>query len=132
MIVGAGAPQRTVGVVGLGAMGLPIARALAAHGSVVAYDAQPAARLRAVEAGVVVTESLPHLARSANTVLLSLPTAAVVEEVVAELAPNAPGLLILDTSTIGPDDSRRIGALALAAGSTYLDTPVLGRPDRVG
>jgi len=132
VIVGAGAPQRTVGVVGLGAMGLPIARALAAHGSVVAYDAQPAARLRAVEAGVVVTESLPHLARSANTVLLSLPTAAVVEEVVAELAPNAPGLLILDTSTIGPDDSRRIGAVALAAGSTYLDTPVLGRPDRVG
>ena len=48
------------------------------------------------------------------------PSAAVVEQVVDEIAPALPGLLILDTSTIGPDDSRRIAALALARG---LDLP---------
>ena len=81
---------------------------------------------------VQVAGSLTELAGSCNTVLLSLPSAATVEEVVAEIAPAAPGLLILDTSTIGPDDSRRIGAVALSAGSTYLDTPILGRPEMVG
>jgi 3-hydroxyisobutyrate dehydrogenase-like beta-hydroxyacid dehydrogenase len=129
---GTGAPAGTVGVVGLGAMGLPIANALTTRGPVVAYDAAPSVRKRVAGTGIPGAASLPDLARSCNTVLLSLPSAAVVEDVVAELAPAAPGLLVLDTSTIGPDDSRRIGALALAEGSTYLDTPILGRPDMVG
>jgi 3-hydroxyisobutyrate dehydrogenase-like beta-hydroxyacid dehydrogenase len=128
----AGARTRTVGVVGLGAMGLPIANALTTRRPVLVYDAAPAASSRAEGVGLRVAGSLTELAQSCNTVLLSLPSATVVEEVVAEIAPNAPGLLILDTSTIGPEDSRRIGALALADGSTYLDTPILGRPDMVG
>ncbi len=132
MTEAAGARTRTVGVVGLGAMGLPIANALITRRPVLVYDAAPAASSRAAAVGLRVAGSLTELAQSCNTVLLSLPSAAVVEEVVAEIAPNAPGLLILDTSTIGPEDSRRIGALALADGSTYLDTPILGRPDMVG
>jgi 3-hydroxyisobutyrate dehydrogenase len=129
---GTGAPSGTIGVVGLGAMGLPMANALTTRGSVAAYDVEPTVRDRAAAAGIAVADSLADLARSCNTVLLSLPTATVVEDVVAEIAPAAPGLLILDTSTIGPEDSRRIGAIALAEGSTYLDTPVLGRPEMVG
>ncbi|WP_027861576.1 NAD(P)-dependent oxidoreductase [Marmoricola sp. URHB0036] len=132
MTEAAGARTRTVGVVGLGAMGLPIANALTTRRPVLVYDAVPAASSRAAAVGLPVAGSLTELAQSCNTVLLSLPSAAAVEEVVAEIAPNAPGLLILDTSTIGPEDSRRIGALALADGSTYLDTPILGRPDMVG
>ena len=132
MTEGTGAPSGTIGVVGLGAMGLPIANALTTNGSVVVYDAAPAAASRASAVGLRVAGSLVELARSCNTVLLSLPSAAVVEDVVSELAPAAPGLLLLDTSTIGPEDSRRIGALAMAEGSAYLDTPVLGRPEMVG
>lgn len=133
MTEGTGAPASTVGVVGLGAMGLPLANALTTAGrSVVVYDAAPAAASRAAGAGLTVAGSLVELARSCNTVLLSLPSAAVVEDVVAEIAPAAPGLLVLDTSTIGPADSRRIAALALAEGSAYLDTPILGRPEMVG
>jgi 3-hydroxyisobutyrate dehydrogenase-like beta-hydroxyacid dehydrogenase len=109
-----------------------MARALTTRGPVVVYDAASAARSRAGNAGLRVAGSLTELAPSCSTVLLSLPSAAVVEDVVAEIAPAAPGLLILDTSTIGPDDSRRIGALALAEGSMYLDTPILGRPEMVG
>jgi 3-hydroxyisobutyrate dehydrogenase len=123
---------RTVGVVGLGAMGMPIAHALSTRVPVLAHDVSPAVRARALAAGIPVAESLTQLAQSCNTVVLSLPQAAVVEEVVAEITPAAPGLLVLDTSTIGPEDSRRIGALALAEGSTYLDTPILGRPEMVG
>ncbi len=132
MTEGTGAPSSTVGVVGLGAMGLPIAEALRTSRPVVVYDAAPAAASRAAEAGLPVAGSLAQLAQSCNTVLLSLPSAAIVEDVVGEITPAAPGLLLLDTSTIGPDGSRRIGALALAEGSTYLDTPILGRPEMVG
>jgi len=113
-------------------MGLPIANALTTRGPVVAYDAASGVRQRAAGAGIPVAGSLTELAQTCNTVLLSLPGATAVEDVVAEITPAAPGLLLLDTSTIGPEDSRRIGALALAEGSTYLDTPVLGRPDQVG
>ncbi|MCW2760684.1 MAG: NAD(P)-dependent oxidoreductase [Marmoricola sp.] len=129
-----GGPVRVfpVGVVGLGAMGLPMARALAEVRSVQAYDAAPAARGRASDSGVLVADSVAALAESCRVILLSLPSAEVVEQVVAEIAAAAPGRLVLDTSTVGPDDSRRIGAIALEAGTTYLDTPVLGRPDLVG
>ena len=132
MTDGTGAPTSTVGVIGLGAMGLPIANALTTSRSVIVYDASPAAASRARSAGLRVAESLTELARSCNTVLLSLPSASVVEDVVAEIAPAAPGLLVLDTSTIGPEDSRRIGAMALEHGTTYQDTPILGRPQMVG
>lgn len=131
---GDGVPRRVfpVGVVGLGAMGLPMASALAGVRSVLAYDASPAAREHAADAGVPVADSLAALAQVCRVVLLSLPSAAVVEQVVEEIATSSPGRLVLDTSTIGPDDSRRIGASALERGTTYLDTPILGRPDAVG
>jgi len=121
-----------VGVVGLGTMGLPMARALSGVRPVQAYDAAPAARDRAEAHGILVAASLVDLAQSCRTLLLSLPSAEIVEQVVQQIVAAAPGRLVLDTSTVGPDDTRRIGALALEAGATYLDTPVLGRPDLVG
>jgi 3-hydroxyisobutyrate dehydrogenase len=121
-----------VGVVGLGAMGLPLARSLAGARSVLAYDAAPAARERAAAAGVTIVESVAALARECRTVVLSLPSAEVVDQVVDEVVAAAPGRLLLDTSTIGPDESRRLAARTLAVGATYLDTPILGRPESVG
>lgn len=124
--------QRTVGVVGLGAMGLPAALAFGAHGPVIAHDASGSARRRAGSAGVTLAADLAELAQSANTVVLSLPDAGVVEDVVREICPQAPGLLVLDTSTIGPEEARHVAEVAHEHGSTYLDTPVLGRPESVG
>lgn len=125
------AGELPVGVVGLGAMGRPMALALGSAGPVLAWDADPGARDRAAGEGVALAGSLEHLARECATVVLSLPSAAVVSEVVAALVGAGP-LLLLDTSTIGPEDSRSIAASAGAAGATYLDTPVLGRPEMVG
>ncbi len=121
-----------VGVVGLGAMGLPMALTLTGVRSVRAYDVVPAARDRAAAAGVPVADSVADLAQTCRVVVLSLPSVETVEQVVEEIATSAPGRLVLDTSTVGPEDSRRIGAAALELGTTYLDTPILGRPDLVG
>jgi 3-hydroxyisobutyrate dehydrogenase-like beta-hydroxyacid dehydrogenase len=128
----AGTRQQTVGVVGLGPLGLTIARGLATHRPVIAYDGSAGPREHARAAGIEVLDDLVPLARSCNTVVLSLPTADEVAAAVSGLAPYAPGLLLLDTSIIEPQEARRIAAAALADGSTYLDVPVHGRPDEAG
>ncbi len=125
-------PTTGIGVVGLGAMGLPMAESLAVAGRVVVYDVRQEARDAAALSGLEVAESLGDLAATCSTVLLSLPGPEVVTTVLKELLAAGSGALILDTSTIGPDAARANAELATSAGADYLDAPVLGRPDRVG
>ncbi|MEO5666259.1 MAG: NAD(P)-dependent oxidoreductase [Nocardioides sp.] len=126
----------SVGVVGLGAMGSAIVAALVAARpdgrSVVVHDPSPSAAVRGAAAGGEVV-SLIVLGESADTVILSLPDAAVVASVLdALLAVDSPPTLVVDTSTIGPADSRRHAELCAARGVAYVDAPVLGRPGAVG
>jgi 3-hydroxyisobutyrate dehydrogenase-like beta-hydroxyacid dehydrogenase len=121
-----------VGVIGLGAMGRPIAEALAVHVPVVVHDVREQARSAARSAGLSVAGSPAELAVTCSTVLLSLPGPSQVSEVLVELVDGGTALLVLDTSTIGPDSVRSNAELAARAGTTYLDTPILGRPDLVG
>lgn len=132
MTHGTGAPHGTVGVVGLGAMGRPMADSLAAHGPVVVHDVREQARADARSAGLTVAGSPAELAATCSTVLLSLPGPAQVSEVLVGLVDGGAAPLVLDTSTIGPDSARANAELAARAGATYLDTPVLGRPELVG
>lgn len=116
-----------IGVVGLGAMGWPIASCLAGHDSVVVTDLSDAARDRARQAGLVVVDQVAELAQGCDLVVLSLPTPDVVRLVCAELWRQCPDLLVCDTSTIDP-----VTARALADRGPYCDTPILGRPAGVG
>ncbi|WP_182111248.1 MULTISPECIES: NAD(P)-dependent oxidoreductase [unclassified Actinotalea] len=119
-----------VGVVGLGAMGLPIARVL---DGVLAYDPDPGARDRAATAGVALAQDLADLVDRCDVVVLSLPTPDVVADVVAQVAASRrPAPTVLDTSTIDPATARRSDELLRAAGGRYADCPVLGRPEAVG
>jgi len=117
-----------VGVVGLGAMGWPIATTLRDAGTdVVVTDAEPAARDRAAEAGLEVADDASALARRVDVAVLSLPNPAVVRAVVAHLWQARPDLLVADTSTIDPATARE-----LSGNGPYCDAPVLGRPGSVG
>ena len=120
------------GLIGLGAMGWPAAQTAAAAGAQVeVFDVSEAARDRARAAGLTTHDDVRSLAAACSTVVLSLPTPAVVESVVAELAP-AGEVVVLDTSTIDPATARRARDLLVATGGDYADCPVLGRPERVG
>ena len=123
-----------LGVIGLGAMGLPAANALRQAGrAVVAFDVDPGARARAAAEGVRVADGLEEIVRDAPVLLLSLPVPAVVEAVVRQVAACArQPVLVLDTSTIDPATARRCAEVLRAAGSDYADAPVLGRPSAVG
>ena len=117
---------RRVGVVGLGNMGLPMARTLEAAGfTVTGFDAAEARR----KAFAPTADSLTDLAAGNEALLLSLPTSAIVERVVAEAAPAlAPGSLIVDTSTAEPASTRRLQSELAAEGLGFVDAPVSGGP----
>jgi 3-hydroxyisobutyrate dehydrogenase len=112
-----------IGVIGLGAMGGPMAARLAAAGFAVrGYDRDPAKRAACPEAVETFAE-----AADADALILSLPTSAVIEAVMAEiLAAPRPGLLVIDTSTADPASTRRLQAEAAAQGVAFVDAPVSG------
>lgn len=126
-----------VGVVGLGTMGSEMVRALlgASH-EVIVHDVSKETVERVVEAGARETGSSAEVGAASRVVLLSLPMPEHVVEVVAGeyglLSSPAEGLVVVDTSTVDPDTTRRMAAEAAKAGVGYLDAPVLGRPDACG
>jgi 3-hydroxyisobutyrate dehydrogenase len=126
-------PPETVGFVGLGTMGsLMSARLLAAGYRVRALDPEPAALEAATSRGAERAASPADAASGADVVVLSLPSPAIVEEVVAGedgiLAGLAAGGVIVDMSTIDPDTTRRLHTRAAERGSSFLDAPVSGGP----
>lgn len=126
-----------VGVVGLGTMGSEMVRALlgASH-EVIVHDVSKETVERVVEAGARETGSSAEVGAASRVVLLSLPMPEHVVEVVAGeyglLSSPAEGLVVVDTSTVDPDTTRRMATEAAKAGVGYLDAPVLGRPDACG
>jgi 3-hydroxyisobutyrate dehydrogenase len=124
---------RTVGVVGLGNMGLGMASSLVRAGfAVEGHDINPARQGAAEAAGLRFRASLAGLLGAADALVFSLPYARDVEAVV-----TVPGGLLerhdrkvvaIDTSTSDPGTSRRLAARLAEAGHGLLDAPVSGGP----
>jgi 2-hydroxy-3-oxopropionate reductase len=121
-----------VGMIGLGAMGRPIAERLAAAGlpPVVIRDLADPVLATLAAAGARRAASIAELAARVEVIVLSLPDSAVVEAVVLGPAGIAAGgrrgLVILDTSTIEPGRAREIAEAVSSRGIAYLDAPVSG------
>ncbi len=110
-------------------MGRLVAERLAGAGhEVTAYDVHRDT-LHALPAEVARADGLDDLV-GCEVVVLSLPTPAVVLDVVQALAPGAPS--VLDTSTVDPGTTRAAAEVLTATGGRYADCPVLGRPSAVG
>ena len=124
----------SAGVIGLGNMGLPMARTLVRKGfTVFGYDVLAERCELAAASGVVVCSGVPEVMGATAYTVLSLPTAREVEEVV-EAAGALLGrgqrdrAIVIDTSTSEPDVSRRLSTRLAAAGHGFLDAPVSGAP----
>ena len=118
----------TAGFVGLGIMGRPMAANLARGLEVIGFDADPA-RADGIP-GVTPAGSLAELAARCTVVCLSLPSAAIVEQVVLGTGGLIEGLtrgaLVIDLSTNLPSVSRRIAAALAERGIDFADAPVSG------
>ncbi|MCX7221424.1 MAG: NAD(P)-binding domain-containing protein, partial [Burkholderiales bacterium] len=123
----------TVGVIGLGNMGRGMALSLKRGGfSVIGTDALASTRDALAKEGIEVRQTIGEVIAACDLVILSLPTAAIVEDVVAGadgiLAHARKGVLVIDTSTSHPDTTRRLATKLEAAGMRMLDAPVSGGP----
>ncbi len=112
-----------IGFVGLGNMGLPMARNLAKAGHAVqGFDLNAAAIEAAAAGGVTPAASAPAAAAGAEFVITMLPAGPHVRAAWAEMdAACAPGAVRIDCSTIDVETAR-----AVAAGKPMLDAPVSG------
>jgi 3-hydroxyisobutyrate dehydrogenase len=120
-------PVTRVAVIGLGAMGLPLARLLTEIGvETCGYDLSPERRAGAPS----LASTIPACIKGCEVVLLSLPTSREVEAVVrGEILPNAePGQTIVDLSTAEPGSSRVLQRECAEKGLGYVDAPVSGGP----
>jgi putative dehydrogenase len=120
--------ERVIGIVGLGIMGSAMARNLLSNGyAVVGYDPSDEAADRLCSAGGEALSSARAVAQRADVLIISLPTVAVFEQVMAELAQHAPtGQVIIETSTMPVEAKQRAHARLSQAGQILLDCTVSG------
>ncbi len=116
-----------VGFIGLGAMGRPMARNLAAAGhEVLAWNRSP---IEAPE-GVTLVESPGAVGDRTAVAFVMVSAADAVEEVVfgenGWAGGAKPGSVLIQSSTIGPEAAESIGERLAAAGFHFLDAPVSG------
>jgi 3-hydroxyisobutyrate dehydrogenase-like beta-hydroxyacid dehydrogenase len=120
----------TIGFVGIGRMGLPMAsRLLAAGHRLVAYDLRAEALDALAARGVEKAASPAEVASRAETVLASLPMPAVVREVALGENGIAAGSRVrrfVDLSTTGPRMARAIAEDLAPRGILAIDAPVSG------
>ncbi len=128
-MTGSAIPAGPVGFVGLGTMGLPMARNLLRRGaSLVVHDRSAAAVEAAVSVGARSAASVAQVGREAEVVITMLPSEAAVRSVA--LGPDGlvhsmrPGGVHVDMSTVEPRTSREIASALAAAGIAMLDAPV--------
>jgi 3-hydroxyisobutyrate dehydrogenase-like beta-hydroxyacid dehydrogenase len=123
-----------VGFVGLGVMGLPMARNLARTGFVVSGWARRQAGVeRGRAAGIEMRRTLAEVAAASDVVVTMVTSSTDVVEV-AIGKPGAGGLLdsmavgsaLVDMSTVAPEVSRQVAAVAARHGVGFLDAPVSG------
>jgi 2-hydroxy-3-oxopropionate reductase len=119
-----------VGVVGLGNMGRGIASRLLETGHQLAvFDVREEAVRPFAQRGATVAASPRAVADLASTVLVSLPTPDIVEQVALGAGGLRGGAALktyIDFSTTGPLMARKVGAAFAQAGVHALDAPVTG------
>ena len=123
--------KRTIGFVGLGIMGFPMAGHLLKAGhKIVAYDVVSAAMERGEAAGIIKGASCKDVASQADVVISMVPDSPDVKAVYLSedgiLAGVRPGTLLIDMSTISPVTAKDVTARAAEKGCPMLDAPVSG------
>jgi 3-hydroxyisobutyrate dehydrogenase len=117
-----------VGFVGLGVMGLPMARHLVSAGHrVTVASRSPGPVAQAVSFGAVAASDASGVAAASEVVVLCVPSSPDVVAVVDVMLPAlGPGKTVVDCSTIDPDVERAQHSRVAAVGGGYLDAPVSG------
>lgn len=117
----------TVAILGTGRMGTAFAKRLIDVGQPVTVWNRTAAHTEAAaKAGATVTHDIAEAAAS-DVVLLSLTNAEAVHATCTELIKaGIKGKLVIDLSTLLPEDTKAVGIAITSAGADFVDCPVGG------
>ncbi|PVB63275.1 3-hydroxyisobutyrate dehydrogenase [Labrenzia sp. 011] len=123
--------SQTIGFIGLGNMGGPMAINLVKAGHrVLGFDLSEAAMSAHAEAGGEKAAGIAELAGAADVIVTMLPAGKHVRQIYqgeGGILENArPGTLLIDSSTIDVDSARAVIAAATEAGMPMVDAPVSG------
>ncbi|XP_066440849.1 3-hydroxyisobutyrate dehydrogenase, mitochondrial [Eleutherodactylus coqui] len=125
------ASKTTVGFVGLGNMGNPMAKNLVKHGyPVIAYDVFPEACKEFQDTGAQIVESPSDVADKADRIITMLPSSLNAIDVYTGangiLKKVKKGSLLIDSSTIDPAVSKELAKAVEKMGAVFMDAPVSG------
>ncbi len=123
--------MQTIGFIGLGVMGKPMAKNLMKAGfPLVVHNRSRTAVDELVAAGAKSGGSAAGVARAADVVITMVPDTPDVEAVLTDadgvLAGLQRGALVIDMSSISPSTTKRLAALVSDRGGSMLDAPVSG------
>jgi len=122
--------ERTLGFIGVGVMGRPMAGHLLAQGhAVVVHDTNPAAVAAMAAAGARAAASIAEVVDQARVVFTSLPSPAVFAEVAVGEGGVKDGKavkIMVDLSTVGSRATRRAAEILASKGIDLIDAPVSG------
>ena len=121
--------QISAGVVGLGAMGAPMARHLAQAGllKMVWNRTRATADALAEETGVNSADSPQQLAANCNVILTCVSADQDLLDVVGQLLPGVTaGTVLIDTSTVSPATAVKLANSLQTVGAGFVDAPVSG------
>lgn len=122
--------EESIGFIGLGVMGLPMARNLLASGRRLTIFDRSSDLDGLVAAGATRAANAREVAARADVVILMLPDSPDVEQVTVGddglLTGLRPDTLIIDMSTISPVVTRRLAHIVEARGAHWVDAPVSG------
>jgi len=126
--------METIGFIGLGKMGNPITRHIMSKFSVAAVYNRSASKAQWFRSnGVEVCTTPADLARKCSLIFTMLTDSEAVKSVVSGkdgvIEGLRPGSLLVDVSTIYPEDSEMLAARVREAGSEMIDSPVIGSVD---
>jgi 3-hydroxyisobutyrate dehydrogenase-like beta-hydroxyacid dehydrogenase len=120
----------TIGIIGLGQAGQALAEALSARHSLILFDREPDPCARAVERCLrqpVAASSAADCAAAADLLLLSLPAPDASRAVARQIADAVrPGTLVVETSTVRPEDVEDLHAILSPGGAAVIDAAVIG------
>ncbi|OGT79948.1 MAG: oxidoreductase [Gammaproteobacteria bacterium RIFCSPLOWO2_02_FULL_61_13] len=121
--------MKAVGVIGLGAMGAPMARNFHKHGLLHAVWNRSPQRAEAVatETGARIAKSPADLARDCDFIVTCVSRDQDVIDMATQLAQGIqPGAIVADTSTVSAATAREAARLLKDKGAHFLDCPVSG------
>src|SRR6185503_19968032 len=121
----------SIGFIGLGVMGRPMAKPVLAKGyRVVVHNRSPAAEEDLLAAGATCAATSADVARQSDVVITMLPDTPDVERVRTGPGGVLEGLrrgaIVIDMSSISPVATARLAVAVTVAGGTLLDAPVSG------